>query len=64
MKHTKEQVKKYMKVLQLMHAFGELEPEKVAKLEAIKGWRWETFNCTKAEALVEAATLSAEIQSL
>ncbi len=61
MKHTKEQVKKYMKVLQLMHAFGELEPEKVVELEAIKGWKWETFNCTKAEAFVEAVALTNEV---
>ena len=64
MKHTKEQVEKYIKVLQLMHAFGELEPEKVADLETIKGWKWETFTCTKAEALAEVAILSAEIEGL
>ncbi len=61
MKHTKEQVKKYIEVLQLMHAFGEIEPEKVAELEAVKGWKWETFTCTKAEAFVEAVALANEV---
>ena len=49
MKHTKEQVKKFIKVLQLIHAFGELQPEKVAELDALKGWKWESFTQSKEE---------------
>jgi len=62
MKHTPEQMDKWIRIMQLMHAFGELEPEKVATIERIiQGWKWETFTCTKSEAFAEVTRLAEEI---
>lgn len=61
MKPTKEQVQKWIRITQLMHAFGELPADQAAQLEAAPDWQWETFTCTKAEALVACTKLADEI---
>lgn len=41
MKHTMEQVEKYIKILQQLHTAGKLEPVMVYQLEDIRGWKWD-----------------------
>jgi hypothetical protein len=61
MKTTKAQVYKWKRITQLLHAFGELPTDQAAQLEATPDWEWETFTCTKAEALVACIKLVDEI---
>jgi hypothetical protein len=61
MKHSVEDVRKWIRIVQLMHAFGELDAHAIAELESIKGWKWETFTCTQSEALEKSKTLAREI---
>ena len=40
MKHTVEQVERWIAQQKRAYAAGKLSPEKIAKLEAIPGWTW------------------------
>jgi hypothetical protein len=66
MKHSKEQVNRWVRLVQLMHAFNPsiFAPEEIAQLEAVEGWKWETFTCSKPEALLEATILARQVFGL